>query len=49
MLAGMRARMAPMRMRRKKNRKPMIDQRRMWRTEGVVLESVKIAQYISDM
>jgi len=36
-------------MRRKKHRKPMMDQRRMWRTEGIVLESVKIGQYISDM
>ena len=25
-----------MRMRRKKHRKPMMDQRRMWRTEGIV-------------
>jgi hypothetical protein len=45
----MRARMATMRMRRKKHRKPMMDQRRIWRTEGIVLESVKIGQYISDM
>jgi len=29
-------------MRRKKHRKPMMDQRRMWRTEGIVLESVTI-------
>ena len=36
-------------MRRKKHRKPMTDQRRMWRTEGIVLESVKIGQYISDI
>jgi len=49
MLMGMRARMATMQMRRKKHRKPMMDQRRMWRTEGIVLESVKIGQYISDM
>jgi hypothetical protein len=34
---------------RNKHRKPMIDQRRMWRTEGIVLESVKIGQYISDI
>jgi len=27
----------------------MMDQRRMWRTEGIVLESVKIGQYISDI
>jgi len=38
-----------MRMRRNKHRKPMMDQRRMWRTEGTVLESVKIGQYISDI
>jgi len=44
------------RMRRKKNRKPMIDQLRIWVTEGIVLEpegivpeSVKIGQYIADM
>jgi len=51
MSTGMWARMAMMRMqmRRKKHRKPMMDQRRMWRTEGIVLESVKIGQYISDM
>jgi len=30
----MRARMATMRMRRKKHRYPMLDQRRIWRTEG---------------
>ena len=49
MSTGMRARMATMRMRRKKHRKPMTDQCRLWRTEGIVLESVKIGQYISDM
>jgi hypothetical protein len=51
MSTGMRARMAMMRMRirRKKHRKPMMDQRRMWWTEGKVLESVKIGQYISDL
>jgi hypothetical protein len=38
-----------MRMRRKKHRKPMMDQRRMWRTEGIVLESVKIIMFISDL
>jgi hypothetical protein len=27
----------------------MMDQRRMWRTEGIVLESVKISLYISDL
>jgi hypothetical protein len=38
MLMGMRARMAMvrMRMRRKEHRKLMIDQHRMWRTEGIV-------------
>jgi len=36
-------------MRRKKHRKPTMDQRRMWRIEGIVLETVKIGQYISDM
>jgi len=36
-------------MQRNTHRKPMMDQRRMWRTEGIVLESVKIGQYISDM
>jgi hypothetical protein len=41
--------MATMRMRRKKYRKPMMDQPRMWRTRGKVLESVKIGQHISDM
>jgi len=49
MSTGMRATMAMMWMRRKKHHKPMMDQRRMWRTEGIVLESVKIGQYISDM
>jgi len=36
-------------MRRKKHRKPMMDQRRMWRTEAIVLEGVKFGQYISDV
>jgi hypothetical protein len=49
MLTGMWVRMATMRMRRKKHRKPMMDQCRMWRSEGIVLESGKIGQYISDM
>jgi hypothetical protein len=49
MSRGMRARIATMRIRRKMNSKPMMDQGRMWRTEGIVLESVKIGQYISDM
>jgi len=30
------------RMRRNKHRKPMLDQRRMWSTEGVVQQSVKV-------
>jgi hypothetical protein len=38
-----------MRMRRNKHRKPMMDHCRMWRTEDIVLESVKIGQYISDI
>jgi len=48
---GMGARMATKRiqMRGKKHRKPMIDQRRMWRIKGTVQESVMIGQYISDM
>jgi len=49
MSTGMRARMATTRMRRKKHCKLMMNQRRMGRTEGIVLESVKIGQYISDM
>jgi len=49
MTTGMRARMATMQMRRKQHRKLTVDQRRMWRTEGIVLESVKIGQYISDL
>jgi len=38
MSTGKRARMATVRIRirRKKHRKPMMDQRRMWRTEGIV-------------
>jgi hypothetical protein len=51
MSMGMSASMAAMwmRMRRITHCKPMMDQRRMWRTEGIVLESVKIALYISDL
>jgi len=41
--------MATMQMRRKKHCKPTMDQRRMLRTEGIVLESVKIEKYISDL
>jgi hypothetical protein len=48
MLTGMCATMR-MQMRRNKHRKPMMDQRTMWRTEGIVQESVKIGQYISDI
>jgi len=51
MSTGIRARMATMRMRMRRNKhcKPMMDQCRMWRTEGIVLESVKIGLYISDL
>jgi hypothetical protein len=51
MSMGMRASMATMRMQMRRNQhcKPMMDQRRMWRTEGIVLESVKIGLYISDL
>jgi len=51
MLTGMSARMATMRiqMRKNKHRKPMMDQRRMWRTQGTVLDRVIIGHYISDM
>jgi len=43
MSMGMRARMATM------HRKPMMNQRRMWTTKGIVLESVTIRLYISDL
>ena len=36
-------------MRRMKDRKLMKDQHRIWSTDGIVLESVKIGQYISDL
>jgi hypothetical protein len=49
MSTGMRARMATMCMRRKKHRQPMMDQHRMWRTDGIVLESVKFGKYIADL
>jgi hypothetical protein len=51
MSTGRRMRMAIiwMRMRRKKPRKLMMYQCRMWRTEGIVVESLKIGQCISDM
>jgi hypothetical protein len=45
----MRARMVTMRMRRKKHHQPTMDQRRLWRIEGIVLECVKTGQYISDL
>jgi hypothetical protein len=47
MSMGMRARVAIMWMRRIIHRKPTMDQHRMWRTEDIVLESVKIGPYIS--
>jgi len=43
MSTGMSARMAKM------HRKPTMDQCRIWRTKGIVLESVKIRLYISDL
>jgi len=51
MSKGMSARMVTMQMlmRWKMHCKPMMNQHRMWRTEGIVLESVKIGQYISDL
>jgi hypothetical protein len=56
MLMSMRARMARMatmatmgmQIRRNQHRKPMMDQRRMWSDEGIVLDSVKVGLYISD-
>jgi hypothetical protein len=50
MAMGIRARMTMMqlRIRWKKHCKTIMDQYRMWRTEGIVLVSVKIGQYISD-
>jgi hypothetical protein len=48
-LMGMRARMPTMQVSRKKHRNPMMDQPRKWRTMGMVLEIVKIAQYISNV
>jgi hypothetical protein len=49
MLTDMRVRMALIRIRSKKHRKLTMDQHRMWRTGGIVLEGVKIEQYISDL
>jgi len=50
MSTGMDASMATtqMRMRRNMHCKSIMDQRRMWRTKGTVLDSVKIRLYISD-
>ena len=51
MSTGMSVSLAMMRMRMRRNKhcKPMLDQGRMWRTKGIVLESVKIRLYISDL
>jgi hypothetical protein len=49
MSTGMRARMATMQMRRMQHWKLRMDARRMWMTEDIVLESVMIRQYISDL
>ena len=38
-----------MQMRRKTHRNLMMHQHRMWRSEGIVLGSVTIGQYISDL
>jgi hypothetical protein len=38
----------PLWMRRKKHHKLMMDQRRIWKTESIVLESMMIGQYIAD-
>jgi hypothetical protein len=47
MLTGKRAMMAMTWMWKKKHRKPTMNQHRMWKTEGIVLESAKIGQHIS--
>ena len=51
MSTGMSASMAMIRIQmiRTKHCKPMMDRHRMWRTHGIVLDSVKIGQYMSDM
>jgi hypothetical protein len=51
MWMDMRATIATMQMqmRQKEHHKLIMDLRRLWRTEGIVLESVKIGQYISDL
>jgi hypothetical protein len=41
--------MMQVRMSRKKHRKLMMHQHRMGRTEGIILESVNIRQYLSDL
>jgi hypothetical protein len=47
----MRAKMATMSIwiRRKNHHNPVMDQVRVWRTESIVLDSVKTGQYISDL
>jgi hypothetical protein len=51
MSTGMSASMVTMwmQMRRNKHHKPIMDQCRMWRPEDIVLESMKIGLYISDL
>jgi hypothetical protein len=49
MSTGMRTRLVSMWMERKKHCKLRIDPCRMWMTEGIVLESVKIRQYSSEV
>ena len=49
MSTGMRVSLARMRMSTKKHRKPTIDQCTGWRIEGIVLETVRIELYISDL
>ena len=51
MLTGMSARVATMwmPMRSNKHHKPMMDQRSLWRTEGIVQKSVTIGLNISDL
>jgi hypothetical protein len=47
--AGFVAMQMQMRMWRMKHHKLIMDQHQMGRTNGIVLESVKIGQYISDL
>jgi len=49
LLMGVSVRMATMWMLRKEHRKATMDQPSMWRTEGRVLERVKIGEYISNL